>query len=135
MTFTAYRRVLAARDRALLAEHHALENELSARRSAEHARHSLGEVLMDRSAQALLEGASVDAEFLAAQALDQEERADARGVVLAARSALRPTLAESHPKPAPARTRRFRGRPGYLPAPSGVNSGSGTWAESRKSCT
>jgi serine/threonine protein kinase len=38
--FTAYRRVLVARDRALLAEHRALENELSATRSAARARHS-----------------------------------------------------------------------------------------------
>jgi WD40 repeat protein len=92
LTFTAYRRVVAARDRALLAEQRALENELSARKSAAHARRSLGEVLLERAEQALLEGDSVDAELLAARALGQEERADARGIVIAARSALRPTL-------------------------------------------
>ena len=92
LSFTAYRRVVAARDRAILAEKHALENELSARRSAEHARHSLGEVLLERAEQALLEGDSVNAELLAARALGQEERADARGVVIAAHSAMRPAL-------------------------------------------
>ena len=88
----AYRRVVAARDRALIAEKHALDNELAARHSAEHAQHSLGEVLLERAQQALQEGDSVDAELLAARALGQEERADARGVVIAAQSALRPTL-------------------------------------------
>ncbi len=90
--FTASRRVLAARDRALLAERRALGNELSAKRSAAHARHSLGEVLLERAEQALQEGDSVDAELLAARALAQEERADARGVVIAARSMMRPKL-------------------------------------------
>ncbi|MES1177638.1 MAG: protein kinase [Myxococcales bacterium] len=88
----AYRRVVAARDRALVAERRALDNELSARHSAEHARHSLGEVLLERAQQALQEGNSVDAELLAARSLEQEERADARGIVLAAQSAPRPTL-------------------------------------------
>jgi len=88
----AYRRVLVERDRALLAEHRAQKNELSATLSAEHARHSLGEVLLERAEQALLEGDSVDAELLAARALAQEERADARGVVIAARSLMRPAL-------------------------------------------
>jgi WD40 repeat protein len=92
LSFAAYRRVLAVRDRAIAAEQRALENELSARHSAEHARHSLGEVLLERAEQALLEGDSVNAELLAARALGQEERADARGVVIAAQSALRPTL-------------------------------------------
>ncbi|HWZ92781.1 MAG TPA: serine/threonine-protein kinase, partial [Polyangiaceae bacterium] len=91
-SFTAYRRVVAARDRALLAEQHARENEVAARRSAASARHSLGEVLLQRAEQALLEGDSVNAELLAARALAQEERADARGVVIAAQSAMRPTL-------------------------------------------
>jgi len=90
--FTAYHRVSAARDRALLAEHRALENELAATRSAAQARHSLGEVLLERAEQALQEGDSVDAELLAARALAQEERADARGVVIAARSLMRPAL-------------------------------------------
>jgi len=90
--FAAYRRVLVARDRALLAEHRAQENELSAERSAAHARHSLGEVLLERAQQALQEGDSVNAELLAARALAQEERADARGVVIAARSQMRPAL-------------------------------------------
>ncbi len=90
--FAAYRRVLVARDRALLAEQRALKNELSATRSAAHARHSLGEVLLERAQQALQEGDSVDAELLAARALAQEERADARGVVIAARSVMRPKL-------------------------------------------
>ncbi|MEO7035960.1 MAG: serine/threonine-protein kinase [Polyangiaceae bacterium] len=90
--FTSYRRVVAARDRALVAERHAHENELEARRSAAAARHSLGEVLLERAQQALLEGDSVNAELLAARALGQEERADARGIVIAARSASRPTL-------------------------------------------
>ena len=89
---TAYRRVVAARDRALVAEQRAHVNELSARHSAEHARHSLGEVLLERAQQALQEGDTVDAELLAARALEQEERADARGVVIAAQSGLRPAL-------------------------------------------
>jgi WD40 repeat protein len=88
----AYRRVLVERDRALLAEHRAQRNELSATHSAEHARHSLGEVLIERAEQALLEGNSVEAELLAARALAQEERADARGLVIAARSQMRPAL-------------------------------------------
>jgi WD40 repeat protein/serine/threonine protein kinase len=92
LSFTSYRRVLVARDRALLAEQHALENELSATRSAAAARHSLGEVLLDRARQALLEGDSVNAELLAARSLSQEERADARGIVIAARSLMRPAL-------------------------------------------
>ncbi len=88
----SYRRVVAARDRAILAERRALENELSAKRSAESARHSLGELLVQRAEQARLEGDSVDAERLAASALAQEESPDARGLVIAARSALRPAL-------------------------------------------
>ena len=92
LSVTAYQRVVAARDRAIVAEQRALENEQSARHNAEHARHSLGEVLLERAQQALLEGDSVNAELLAARALMQEERADARGVVIAAQSALRPTL-------------------------------------------
>jgi WD40 repeat protein/serine/threonine protein kinase len=92
LSFTAYRRVVSARDRALMAERHALENERAARSSAQAARHSLGEVLLERAEQALLEGDSVDAELLAASALSQEERADARGVVIAALSAMRPAL-------------------------------------------
>jgi serine/threonine protein kinase len=79
LSFAAYRRVVAARDRAILAEKHALDNELSAKLSAQSARHSLGEVLLERAEQALLEGDSVDAELLAARALSQEERAGARG--------------------------------------------------------
>ncbi len=92
LSFAAYRRVVAARDRAILAEKHARDNELSAKLSAQAARHSLGEVLLERAEQALLEGDSVDAELLAARALSQEERADARGVVITARSAMRPAL-------------------------------------------
>ena len=92
LSATAYQRVVAARDRAILAEKHALENELAARRSTAHAKRSLGEVLLERAEQALLEGDSVTAELLAARALGQQERADARGVVIAARSAMRPAL-------------------------------------------
>ncbi|HEX7450825.1 MAG TPA: protein kinase [Polyangiaceae bacterium] len=92
LSLTAYRRVVAARDRAISAEKHALDNELSAKLSAAEAKRSLGEVLLERAEQALLEGDSVDAELLAARALSQEERADARGVVIAARSAMRPVL-------------------------------------------
>jgi len=88
----AYHRVLVARDRALLAERRAHENELSATRNAQHARHSLSEVLIERAQQALQEGNSIDAEALAVQALAQEERADARGVLIASRSVMRPTL-------------------------------------------
>ncbi len=88
----AYWRVVAARDRALIAERSALDHELSARLSAARARHSLGEVLLERAGQALLEGDSVDAELLAARALVQEEGTGARGVVIAAESALRPVL-------------------------------------------
>ncbi|HEX3854803.1 MAG TPA: protein kinase [Polyangiaceae bacterium] len=97
LSLAAYRRVVAARDRAILAEKHALDNELSAKLSAGEARHSLGEVLLERAEQALLEGDSVDAELLAARALSQEERADARGVVIAARSTMRPVLTFTFP--------------------------------------
>src|SRR6478736_1074309 len=96
--FTAYHRVLVARDRALLAEHRAQENELAATRSAAHARHSLSEVLLERALSALQEGNSVDAELLATRALAQEERADARGVVIAAHSAMRPVLRATLPE-------------------------------------
>ena len=97
LSVAAYRRVVAARDRAIWAEQRAHENELSARHSAEAARHSLGEVLFQRAQQALLEGDSVTAELLAARALVQEERADARGVVIAAQSAVRPALSFTLP--------------------------------------
>ena len=96
--FTAYHRVLVARDRALLAEHRAQENELAATRSAAHARHSLSEVLLERALSALQDGNSVDAELLATRALAQEERADARGVVIAAHSAMRPVLRATWPE-------------------------------------
>jgi WD40 repeat protein len=95
LSVSAYRRVVAARDRAIVAERRALENELAARRSVLHARRSLGEVLLERAEQAMLEGDSVHAELLAARALAQEERADARGVVIAAGSAMRPELGAS----------------------------------------
>ncbi|HEY3669036.1 MAG TPA: protein kinase, partial [Polyangiaceae bacterium] len=100
LCLAAYRRVLVARDRAIFAEKHALENELFAKQSARAAGHSLGEVLLERAEQALLEGDSVDAELLAARALRQEERADARGIVIAAQSALRPTLLATMPETA-----------------------------------
>jgi WD40 repeat protein len=95
LSVSAYRRVVTARDRAIVAERRALENEVAARKSEAHARRSLGEVLLERAEQAMLEGDSVHAELLAARALAQEERADARGVVIAAGSAMRPELGAS----------------------------------------
>ena len=70
------RRILAARDRALLAERDALEKERSARQS-------LAEVFTERALNAGSEGDVVGAELYAARALSSGERPDARGSVVA----------------------------------------------------
>jgi WD40 repeat protein len=70
------RRILSARDRALLAERTALEKERAARQS-------LAEVFTERALNAGLEGDVVSAELHAARALTSGERADARGSVVA----------------------------------------------------
>lgn len=90
LSAAAYRRLIVARDRAVSAEQRALENALAAKKSEHLARHSLGEVLVERAAQAMAEGDTLRGERLAAQALAQQERADARGIVLAAHSSMRP---------------------------------------------
>jgi WD40 repeat protein/tRNA A-37 threonylcarbamoyl transferase component Bud32 len=77
----SYRRVLAARDRALEAERQALT-------SAAAARASLAEALVDKARLALDAGDVTHAELLAARALTLRERADARGMVVAAAGAL-----------------------------------------------
>jgi hypothetical protein len=69
------RRILAARDRALLAERDALEKERAARQS-------LAEVFTERALNAASEGDVVGAELYAARALSSGERADARGSVV-----------------------------------------------------
>jgi len=97
LSVSAYRRVVTARDRALVAEQHAHENEIAAQKSALSVRHSLGELLLEKAKLALQEGDSVHAESLAARALSEEERPDARGVVIAAESALRPELESTLP--------------------------------------
>jgi eukaryotic-like serine/threonine-protein kinase len=69
------RRILLARDRALYAEHVALEKELRARES-------LADVFSERALGARAEGDTLGAELFAARALSLSERADARGSVL-----------------------------------------------------
>ncbi|HKQ68127.1 MAG TPA: WD40 repeat domain-containing serine/threonine protein kinase, partial [Polyangiaceae bacterium] len=85
-----YQRVVAARDRALLAERRALDNEQSAGASAKAARRSLSEMLVEKAALAQADGDVVAAELLAGHALDLGERPDARGIVLAAGASMRP---------------------------------------------
>ncbi|MEO8181143.1 MAG: serine/threonine-protein kinase, partial [Deltaproteobacteria bacterium] len=69
------RRILSARDRALLAERNALDKEHAARQS-------LAEVFTERALNAGAEGDVVGAELYAARALTSGERADARGSVV-----------------------------------------------------
>jgi len=69
------RRILAARDRALLAERSALDKEHAARQS-------LAEVFTERALNASAEGDVVGAELYAARALTSGERPDARGSVI-----------------------------------------------------
>jgi WD40 repeat protein len=69
------RRILSARDRALLAERNALDKEHAARQS-------LAEVFTERALNAGAEGDVVGAELYAARALSSGERADARGSVV-----------------------------------------------------
>jgi eukaryotic-like serine/threonine-protein kinase len=69
------RRILSARDRALLAERHALDKEHAASQS-------LAEVFSERALNAGAEGDVVAAELYAARALSSGERADARGSVV-----------------------------------------------------
>jgi WD40 repeat protein/tRNA A-37 threonylcarbamoyl transferase component Bud32 len=91
LAVVSYRRVVAARDRALVAERRAVDNEQAANASASAARRSLGEVLVEKAQLAQADGDTIGAELLAAHALDLEERADARGIVVAAESSVRPT--------------------------------------------
>lgn len=69
------RRILAARDRALLAERNALDKEHAARQS-------LAEVFTERALNAGAEGDVIGAELYAARALTSGERADARGTIV-----------------------------------------------------
>jgi WD40 repeat protein len=93
----SYVRLAAARDRAVLAERHATENEKRARSNEQNAKRTLGEMLVDRAEQALSEGDRTGAELLASEALNLVERADARGLTISA---------ESGPRPQPLRTLR-----------------------------
>ncbi len=79
----SYRRVVTARDRALLAEERS-------RRSEQRAKSVLSDVLVDRAKIAAASGDSVSAELMAAHALVLDERPDARGLVLAGESQARP---------------------------------------------
>jgi WD40 repeat protein len=94
----SYGRVVAARDRALLAERHALANAEAAQRSERSARRSSADVLTERAGPKLAEGDVAGALVLAARALELEERADARGLFLAARSLPAPILEKSVPR-------------------------------------
>ncbi len=69
------RRILTARDRALLAERNALEKEHAARQS-------LAEVFTERALNAGAEGDVLGAELYAARALSSGERPDARGSIV-----------------------------------------------------
>jgi WD40 repeat protein len=69
------RRILTARDRALLAERNALDKEHAARQS-------LAEVFTERALNAGAEGDVIGAELYAARALTSGERADARGSIV-----------------------------------------------------
>jgi WD40 repeat protein len=90
LAIASYVRLAAARDRAREAERRATENERVARASERSAKESLSLVLVEKAEQAISEGDRTDAELLAAEALKLGERADARGVAIAADSAFRP---------------------------------------------
>jgi len=90
LAVAAYVRVTSERDRALAAEHRATVNEQQARSSEHNAKHSLSEVLVEKAQQALNEDDHVSAGLLATEALALTERADARGLVMAAELGLRP---------------------------------------------
>ena len=90
LAVVSYARLATARDRALLAERNATTNERQARESERAAKESLSEVLVEKAEQALAEGDRTAAELLAAEALRLGERADARGLVVAAERASRP---------------------------------------------
>ncbi|HMJ13728.1 MAG TPA: WD40 repeat domain-containing serine/threonine-protein kinase, partial [Polyangiaceae bacterium] len=79
----AWFRVVDARDRAVAAERRAHDNE-------RHAERSLAEALTEKASAALGDGDSVAAELFAAKALTLEERADARGIVVAVTERLAP---------------------------------------------
>ncbi len=91
----AYVRLAAARDRAIAAERRATDNEQRALHNEHDAKRALSLVLVDRAEQALADGDRVAAEILAGEALRLMERADARGVAIAAESLPRPTPGES----------------------------------------
>jgi WD40 repeat protein/serine/threonine protein kinase len=90
LAVASYVRLAAARDRAQAAEQRATQNELEARSSERRAKHSLSEVLVEKAQQASNDGDRAGAELLAAEALALTERADARGIVVAAESSFRP---------------------------------------------
>jgi WD40 repeat protein len=87
----AWFRVVAARDRAVLAESRARDNERQAERS-------LAEALTEKATGALTSGDSVAAELFAAKALTLEERADARGIVLGVTQRLAPVPRGDDPR-------------------------------------
>jgi WD40 repeat protein len=89
LVVASYVRLAAARDHALQAEERATTNAREARNSERAAKHSLSEVLVEKAQQAGSDGDHTSAALLAAEALSLVERADARGVVLAAESAFR----------------------------------------------
>jgi WD40 repeat protein/tRNA A-37 threonylcarbamoyl transferase component Bud32 len=97
LAVVSYGRVVAARDRALLAERNAVGNARAARASEREARHSSADVLTERAAPRLLEGDASGAAMLAARALELEERPDARGLFLTARSLPSPMLERAVP--------------------------------------
>jgi len=84
------RRILAARDRALLAERSALDKEHAARQS-------LAEVFSERALNASAEGDVVGAELYAARALTSGERPDARGSVISQTNRSQIERLESYP--------------------------------------
>lgn len=90
LAVASYVRLAAARDRARDAERRATDNAREARKSERSAKQSLSEVLVEKAQQAHNDGERASAELLAAEALTLVERADARGLLLAAQSAFRP---------------------------------------------
>jgi WD40 repeat protein len=90
LAVASYVRLAAARDRARDAERRATDNAREARSSERSAKQSLGEVLVEKAQQASNDGERASSALLAAEALTLVERADARGLLLAAESAFRP---------------------------------------------
>jgi eukaryotic-like serine/threonine-protein kinase len=78
-----YRRLIAARDRAVSAEQ-------QARHSASQAQANLAEAFADKATMALVDGDLVGAGIFSAKALSLEERADARGISVALSSKMLP---------------------------------------------